>query len=152
MGALADMAAWLRKLESPGTVQFGWPADVVGEELARIAGINMAGGPANNPPARPILDRVRVELRKEIRKAQLAATLEMLRGNPGKARAIGEELAALLYAKTRAALEGPISPGNADSTIARKGADAPLRTPGAGPGGDRLYRELVARVLPPGTL
>ena len=113
-----------------------------------IAGVLMEGSSDGRIPPRPILERVKVEQRKRIHQDTRRIVEELLAGRKARAQEIAEELAAHLLERTRAAQDGTITPSNAASTIARKGVDAPLRTPGASAGGDRLYKQVTARVLP----
>lgn len=102
-------------------VRVGWRDP----EAARIAYINDRGGNrGDNPPARPVLGPGLASVADEIRRGQAAVTLRALRGE--KTDGALEALGALAEEAVRQAIRD-VAPPNAESTIARKGFDAPLR-------------------------
>lgn len=113
-------------------VRVGWRDP----EAAEIAYINDRGGNrGNNPPPRPVLGPGLAAVADEIRRGQAAVTLRALRGE--KTDGALEALGALAEEAVRQAIR-EVAPPNAESTIARKGFDGPLR----GADLDRIWEHL----------
>lgn len=107
------------------TLVVGWQDP----EVARIVAINEQGSEdGKHPPARPILQPVLDENVEEINAAMAKIVTGVIadRDSAAKVRrgldALGERIEDLMRERIET-----MTPGNAPSTIARKGVDAPLR-------------------------
>ena len=128
----------------PLEVEVGYPEDVVGDfvDVVRINFLGSSDG--KHPPPRPLLDEAWAAVERQV--ADLGIGLAYLESEQaGKARL--EEAGRILEAKVREILEARTLQENAPATIARKGVNAPLRTPG---GDDRFMRLLTRRLVAPG--
>lgn len=136
---------WADRLRraKPLEVEVGYPADVVGD-FVNVVRINFLGSADGaHPPARPLLDEAWAQVKGQI--ADLGIGLAYLESEAaGKARL--EEAGRILEAKVREILEARTLQENAPATVARKGVNAPLRTPG---GDDRFMRLLTRRLVTP---
>lgn len=105
------------------TVRIGW----TDPEVARIQAINEAGSrDGRRPPARPVLLPA-LDASAELIAALTGRAVAEAAAGRGPERAL-DELGRRLADEVRARIYGA-TPGNAPSTIKRKGYDAPLRGP-----------------------
>lgn len=126
--------------------EVGYPANAVGEEFARIARINFLGArDGEHPPPRPVLEIAWALVDDEIRALPWGEAL--LKGTAEK---LTQRAAKILERKVRELLRtGQHLQDNAPATIEQKGANAPLRTPGAAAEGDRFLSLLTVRPAEP---
>lgn len=142
---MSDLVEKLRNLRNAPeiTIQVGWPEDGPGgPEVAKIAAILQEGTSDGRIPARPVLDRVAFERSTELTETSQEIARALLAGDYSEALEAAQGFAEESRQAVAQRLDAGVPPGNAPSTVARKGIDLPLRNPG---GADRLYRHLVGR-------
>lgn len=127
-------------------VRVGWAIDLGADpETVFIAAVNALGAELANggriPPRDVLTPFIRAQL-PLIRRKQRTAVLLVAKGKDPQPAL--DDLAAELERLAKQAVRDFSTPGNAQSTIDRKGFDNPLV--GAGPDGGRLVSELAAAV------
>lgn len=134
-----------RAVEAAPAYEVGYPEDVVGPEFAEIARINFLGSRDGTLPARPLLENAMALARADVERLGL---VEAALKGPAEAEAAMRQAAELVADKVREILDSSATlEPNADSTIAAKGTDWPLRSP-ASKGEDRFARLLTVRRAP----
>ena len=134
---------WARRLrEAEGwEAEVGYPADTTPADFIDVVRINFLGSAdGEHPPPRPLLENALADARAS--GAIDALVTQIVSGD--RPEAALEQAAQIVEQRARAILEtGAGLQDNAPSTIAAKGANAPLRTPG---GADRFLGLLTHRV------